>query len=42
MEEAGIDVLVVVDRKGGFGGIVERDRVLSRMMLALVSLPSAT
>lgn len=37
MEETGLDALVVVDRKGRFSGIVERDRVLSRMMLALVS-----
>ena len=36
MEETGLDPLVVVDRKGRFEGIVERDRVLSRMMLALV------
>jgi CBS domain-containing protein len=41
MEETGLDALVVVDRKGRFQGIVERDRVLSRMMLALVSPPSA-
>jgi CBS domain len=41
MEETGLDALVVVDRKGRFEGIVERDRVLSRMMLALVSPPSA-
>jgi hypothetical protein len=34
MEETGLDTLVVVDRTCGFQGIVERDRVLSRMMLA--------
>jgi len=37
MEETGLDALVVVDRKGRFVGIVERDRLLTRMMLALVS-----
>ena len=41
MEKIGIDVLVVVNRKGEFGGIIERERVLSRMMLALASSPSA-
>ena len=40
MEETGLDALVVVDRKGRFEGIIERDRVLSRMMLALVSPPA--
>jgi hypothetical protein len=39
MEETGLDALVVVDRKKQFEGIVERNRVLSQMMLALVSLP---
>jgi CBS domain-containing protein len=42
MEEAGFDTLVVVDRKGRFKGIVERDRVLSRMMLGLVTPHSTT
>jgi CBS domain-containing protein len=42
MEESGLDALVVVDRKGRFKGILERDRVLSRMMLALVSRPPVT
>lgn len=42
MEKTGLDALVVVDRKGRFEGIVERDRVLSRMMLALVSPSSVT
>ena len=37
MENTGIDALIVVDRKGRFGGIIERDRVLSRMMLSLIS-----
>jgi hypothetical protein len=37
MEKIDLDALVVVDRKGRFAGVVERDRVLSRMMLALVS-----
>jgi hypothetical protein len=39
MERTGLDALVVVDGKGRFAGIVERDRVLSAMMLALVSSP---
>jgi CBS domain-containing protein len=42
MDEADLDELVVVDRKGRFQGIVERDRVLSRMMLALVPPTSTT
>jgi CBS domain-containing protein len=37
MEETGLDALVVVDDKLRFRGIVERDRLLSRMILALVS-----
>ena len=41
MEKTGLDALVVVDRKGRFRGIVERNHLLSRMMLALVS-PSTT
>jgi hypothetical protein len=41
LEETGLDTLVVVDRKSRFQGILERNRVLSRMMLALVSSPSA-
>jgi CBS domain-containing protein len=40
LEQTGLDALVVVDRKGRFEGIVERDRVLTRMMLGLVSTPS--
>ena len=40
MEETGLDTLVVVDRKSSFQGILERNRVLSRMMLALASSPS--
>lgn len=40
MVETGLDALIVVDRKGRFGGIVERDRVLSKMMLAMVSKSS--
>lgn len=42
MEKTGLDALVVVDRKGRFRGIIERDRVVSRMMLALISPSSAT
>lgn len=42
METTGLDTLVVIDQKGRFAGIVERDRVLSRMMLALVSQSSTT
>ena len=41
MEKTGIDVLVVINRKSEFGGIIECERVLSRMMLALASSPSA-
>lgn len=37
MERMGLDALVVVDRKGRFEGIIERDRMLSRMMLAMVT-----
>jgi CBS domain-containing protein len=37
MEETGLDTLVVVDPKGRFEGIVERDRLLSQMLLAVVS-----
>lgn len=40
MEDTGLDVLLVVDRKGRFEGIVERGDVLSRMMLALVGRPT--
>jgi hypothetical protein len=37
MERTGLDALVVVGRRGQFAGIVERGRLLSTMMLALVS-----
>jgi hypothetical protein len=39
MERTGLDAVVVADRKGRFEGVVERGRVLTRMMLALVSPP---
>jgi hypothetical protein len=42
MEKTGLEALVVVDRKGRFGGIVERERLLTRMMLTLVSPSSPT
>ena len=42
MDEADLDELVVVDRKGHFQGIVQRNRVLSRMMLGLVPPMSTT
>jgi CBS domain-containing protein len=37
MEETGVDALVVVDDRLRFRGIVERERLLSRIILALVS-----
>jgi signal-transduction protein with cAMP-binding, CBS, and nucleotidyltransferase domain len=37
MEQTGVDALVVVDDKLKFRGIVEREQLLSRMILALVS-----
>ena len=40
MEKTGLEALVVVDRKGRFDGIVERDRLLTRILLTLVAASS--
>lgn len=37
MEKTGLEALVIVERKGRFVGIVERDRLLTRMLLTLVT-----
>lgn len=39
MEKSGLDTLVIVDRKCHLVGFVERNRLLSKMMLALCSSP---